>query len=158
MKAPDGWYSFRTLLKVSIKSELPSKEGRELPFWRNFEDKALSPHVLLSISACFVRRLVLQLNSCKPWWVNFDWRPMRLTSGRNVRVPVLARPLHNVLEKDTLPSQCISLTRITWSWEMICDMLRCQNPIWKSCSTYIHSHAVHWHWRQLRESSQFLFF
>ena len=72
MKAPDGWYSFRTFLKVSIKSELPSKEGRELPFWRNFEDKALSPHVLLSISAFFARRLVLQLNSCKPWWVNFD--------------------------------------------------------------------------------------
>ena len=137
MKAPDGWYSFRTLLKVSIKSELPSKEGRELPFWRNFEDKALSPHVLLSISAFFVRRLVLQLNSCKPWWVNFDFFftrylkvfidsqrhgffskfggcvcPMRLTSGRNVRVPVLARPLHNVLEKDTLPSQCISLTKV----------------------------------------------
>ena len=38
--------------------------------------------------------------------------PMRLTSGRNVRVPVLARPLHNVLEKDTLPSQCISLTKV----------------------------------------------
>ena len=37
---------------------------------------------------------------------------MRLTSGRNVRVPVLARPLHNVLEKDTLPSQCISLTKV----------------------------------------------
>ena len=38
--------------------------------------------------------------------------PMRLTSGRNVRVPVLARPLHNVLEKDTLPSQCISSTKV----------------------------------------------
>ena len=37
---------------------------------------------------------------------------MRLTSGRNVRVPVLARPLHNVLEKDNLPSQCISLTKV----------------------------------------------
>ena len=37
---------------------------------------------------------------------------MRSTSGRNVRVPVLARPLHNVLEKDTLPSQCISLTKV----------------------------------------------
>ena len=37
---------------------------------------------------------------------------MRLTSGRNVRVPVLARPLHNVLEKDTLPSQCISSTKV----------------------------------------------
>ena len=37
---------------------------------------------------------------------------MRSPSGRNVRVPVLARPLHNVLEKDTLPSQCISLTKV----------------------------------------------
>ena len=145
MKAPDGWYSFRTLLKVSIKSELPSKEGRELPFWRNFEDKALSPHVLLSISAFFVRRLVLQLNSCKPWWVNFDFFftrylkvfidsqrhgffskfggcvcPMRLTSSRNVRVPVLARPLHNVLGKDTLPSQCISLTKVLATVMTIC--------------------------------------
>ena len=136
MKAPDGWYSFRTLLKVSIKSELPSKEGRELPFWRNFEDKALSPHVLLSISAFFLRRLVLQLNSYKPWWdLTFFFTcylkvlvdslrhgffstsggcvgPMRSPSGQNVRVPVLARPLHNVLEKDTLPSQCISLTKV----------------------------------------------
>ena len=34
--------------------------------------------------------------------------PMRSTSGRNVRVPVIARPLHCVLEKDTLPSQRIS--------------------------------------------------
>ena len=38
--------------------------------------------------------------------------PMRSPSGRNVRVPVLARPLHNVLEKDTLPSQCISSTKV----------------------------------------------
>ena len=136
MKAPDGWYSFRTLLKVSIKSELPSKEGRELPFWRNFEDKALSPHVLLSISAFFLRRLVLQLNSYKPCeTLTFFFTcylkvlvdslrhgffstsggcvgPMRSPSGRNVRVPVLARPLHNVLEKDTLPSHCISLTKV----------------------------------------------
>ena len=136
MKAPDGWYSFRTLLKVSIKSELPSKEGRELPFWRNFEDKALSPHVLLSISAFFLRRLVLQLNSYKPWWdldILFHllsessrrfskawlffyvwWMrwPNAFAFWSNVRVPVLARPLHNVLEKDTLPSQCISLTKV----------------------------------------------
>ena len=132
MKAPDGWYSFRTLLKVSIKSKLPSKEGRELPFWRNFEDKALSPHVLLSISAFFVRRLVLQLNSCKPWWVNFDIFFHVLFESFHrfskawlfflvwwTRLPnafdfwsKCARPLHNVLEKDTLPSQCISLTKV----------------------------------------------
>ena len=136
MKAPDGWYSFRTLLKVSIKVNYRQKKAENFLSDETLKIKRCRPmfcylsllfffggwfysltvtnhgETLTFFFTCYLKVLVDSLRHGFFSTSGGCVGPMRSPSGQNVRVPVLARPLHNVLEKDTLPSQCISSTKV----------------------------------------------